>query len=302
MTGKIMKCVAGFYYVRDEEGHVWQCRARGIFRRDCIRPLAGDNCRFELTHAQDVEGNVTEILPRKNVLFRPETANVDQAALVFACRNPDISRLLVDRMLVTQEFLGVPCFLVFTKSDLMSEDEQRELADPYRRAGYETFFLHAGSSFGPENNPEDNPEIARLRERLEGRVTALAGPSGVGKSTLVNVLVPGAQSETGEISRKIRRGRQTTRTTEMFCLNAKTWVFDTPGFSALEFRQIEKEELEQYFPEFSPYLGKCRFAGCSHIAEKECAVKDAVRDGAIAESRYQSYVSFYRELAAVRRY
>ncbi|MGI6108106.1 MAG: ribosome small subunit-dependent GTPase A [Lachnospiraceae bacterium] len=295
MTGKIMKCVAGFYYVRDESGHVWQCRARGVFRKDNIKPLAGDNCRFELTDTQDVEGNVTEILPRKNVLFRPEAANVDQSALVFACRDPDISLALVDRMLVTQEFLSVPCFLVFTKSDLLREGEREKLAAPYRSAGYEMVFISAGAG-------EEDPEMKKFRGLLDGKVTALAGPSGVGKSTLVNTLVPGAHSETGELSRRIRRGRQTTRATEMFCLKDGTWVFDTPGFSALEFRQIEKEKLELYFPEFLPYLGKCRFAGCSHIAEKDCAVKEALSEGRISASRYRNYAAFYRELAAVKRY
>lgn len=299
MQGKIIKGIAGFYYVRCENGVTYECRAKGIFRKDHEKPLVGDLVCAEVLNEQEQTGNVTQILPRKNKLFRPAVANIDQAAVVFSCRDPQPSRNLLDRFLITMEYLDVPAVICFTKKDLADQQEEKSIRQDYERAGYPVCMI----SIKQENQAMgESEEMQRLKKLLKGKVTAFAGPSGVGKSSLLNYFYPQAEMETGAVSEKIRRGKHTTRHSELFCLGEDTYLFDTPGFSSLDFKQMEKEKLELYFPEFAPYLGKCRFNGCTHISEPSCAVKEALKEGKIADSRYENYKLFYQELAAVRRY
>ncbi len=298
MQGKIMKGIAGFYYVHCEDGNVYECKAKGIFRKDHNKPLVGDLVEMDVLDKNELTGNVVRILPRRNKLFRPAVANIDQAAVIFACKDPQPNFNLLDRFLITMEYLDVPVILCFTKSDLTDEAEMKKMIRVYEMSGYPVCFV----STKKEKNGEQDPGMNKLCELLDGKVTAFAGPSGVGKSSLLNYLYPDAEMETGDISEKIKRGKHTTRHSELFYIGNETYLFDTPGFSSLDFSQMDKTKLELYFPEFDPYLGFCRFNGCTHISEPSCAVKAALEDGKISASRYENYKLFYSELASAKKY
>ena len=292
MRGKIIKGIAGFYYVDDGTGVPVQCRAKGVFRNRNLKPLVGDNVEFDLLDEKDMEGNVTEILPRKNALVRPAAANVDQALVVFALTHPDPNLNLLDRFLVMMEAQQVPVIICFNKADLAGEEEEERYRFIYETAGYEVLFLSA----------LENRGLDQVRERLAGKTTVFAGPSGVGKSSLTNRLFPEAAMETGDISQKIKRGRHTTRHSELFSLGNGTYLMDTPGFSSMYIEDMEADELKNYFPEFSPWEDGCRFLGCVHMGEKVCGVKEAVAEGKIGKSRYENYRLMYQELKDKRRY
>ena len=292
MRGKIIKGIAGFYYVDDGTGVLVQCRAKGVFRNRNLKPLVWDNVEFDLLDEKDMEGNVTEILPRKNALVRPAAANVDQALVVFALTHPDPNLNLLDRFLVMMEAQQVPVIICFNKADLAGEKEEERYRFIYETAGYEVLFLSA----------LENRGLDQVRERLAGKTTVFAGPSGVGKSSLTNRLFPEAAMETGDISQKIKRGRHTTRHSELFSLGNGTYLMDTPGFSSMYIEDMEADELKNYFPEFSPWEDGCRFLGCVHMGEKVCGVKEAVAEGKIGKSRYENYRLMYQELKDKRRY
>ena len=292
MRGKIIKGIAGFYYVDDGMGVLVQCRAKGVFRNRNLKPLVGDNVEFDLLDEKDMEGNVTEILPRKNALVRPAAANVDQALVVFALTHPDPNLNLLDRFLVMMEAQQVPVIICFNKADLAGEKEEERYRFIYETAGYEVLFLSA----------LENRGLDQVRERLAGKTTVFAGPSGVGKSSLTNRLFPEAAMETGDISQKIKRGRHTTRHSELFSLGNGTYLMDTPGFSSMYIEDMEADELKNYFPDFSPWEDGCRFLGCVHMGEKVCGVKEAVAEGKIGKSRYENYRLMYQELKDKRRY
>lgn len=292
MTGTIIKGVGGFYYVHDGIRRIYECRAKGIFRNRGEKPLVGDRVEFSVIDEKEGTGNVDAILPRKSVLVRPAAANVDQALLVFAMKSPDPNLNLLDRYLVMMAGQNLPVILAFNKEDLAESGQEQELADIYRGAGCPVLFLCAAEGRGTEE----------VRSLLRGKTTVLAGPSGVGKSSLMNLLHPEAEMETGEISRKIRRGRNTTRHTELFYLEKDTFLMDSPGFTSLEIFADDVRELSECFPEFAPYRGKCRFPDCVHIGEKECGVKDAVRAGEIPQSRYDNYLQMAEEIRSRRKY
>lgn len=294
MQGKIIKGIAGFYYVQAENESQYECKAKGIFRKDHKKPLVGDEVTIEVLDEEEKKGSITELLPRRSELFRPAVANIDQAVIVFACREPEPNFNLLDRFLVLMEKRNVQVILCFTKADLATAEFKKEVQMIYEPAGYPVCFTDYHDFEG-----EGHKKLLHL---LSGKVTAFAGPSGVGKSTLVNHFCPEAGMDTGEVSEKIKRGKHTTRHSEIFYLGYQTFLFDTPGFSSLDVLSLEKEELELLFPEFSPYLGKCRFTGCSHISEPSCGIKEAVQNGKISQNRYESYTAFYKELNAVRRY
>ena len=269
---------------------VLTCKARGLFRKHGEKPLVGDLAEVEAAQTSESEANIVGLLPRRNQLIRPAVSNVDQALLVMAVRTPDLQFYLLDQYLVTMELQGIPAAILFTKADL-DQGELAEYRARYEAAGYPVFAVSASTGSG----------IEALRDYLTGKTTVLAGPSGVGKSTLTNLLCPGAQMETGELSRKNARGKQTTRHTELFCLGRNSYLFDTPGFTALEVR-TDEAGLKQAFPEFRALEGQCRFTGCNHRAEPDCAVKAAVARGDIAESRYESYRKMAEENAERRKY
>ncbi len=292
MQGKIIKGIAGFYYVYVVESGVYECKAKGIFRKQGVKPLVGDDARIEVLDQKGMEGNITEIFPRRNELVRPSVANIDQALVVFAAAEPEPHLNLLDRFLVTMERKDIPAVLCFNKTDAADEPRINGLKEAYRGCGYPMVFTSA--------KEKENIEV--LRGMLRGKTTAVAGPSGVGKSSLINLLQSRVKMETGSISRKISRGKHTTRHSELIVIGEGSYIMDTPGFSSLYVNDFEKEELKEYFPEFRPCEGKCRFSGCCHIHEPGCAVKDAAEKGEISRTRYENYTEIYRELQERKRY
>lgn len=292
MQGKIIKGIAGFYYVHVGESGIYECKAKGIFRKEKKKPLVGDEVEIEVLDDAAKEGNLTEILPRKNELIRPAVANVDQAVVVFAAAKPDPHFNLLDRFLVMMERQQIPVILCFNKKDIAGAERIEELQSIYGNCGCRILFISA--------RKKENIDI--LRTALNGKTSVVAGPSGVGKSSIINLLQTGVKMETGSISRKIERGRHTTRHSELIAMGDGSYIMDTPGFSSLFVNDFEKEELKEYFPEFYPYEGTCRYNGCDHIHEPGCGVKQAVEEGKIHRQRYEDYVELYEELKAKRRY
>lgn len=291
MTGKIIKGIAGFYYVHAGE-NVYECKAKGIFRNKKIKPLVGDNVEIAILDEDAMEGSIEEILPRTNMLIRPAVANIDQAMIIFAITQPEPNLNLLDRFLVMMERLDIPVTIVFNKKDLVGEKELEIYRLIYEQAGYPVLFISAFEESG----------IDHIRQLIRGRTSVLAGPSGVGKSSLTNILQPDAAMETGVISRKIQRGKHTTRHSELFYVEKNTYMMDTPGFSSMYVEDMEAGELKRYFPDFEPYVDKCKFLGCVHVGERVCGVKQAVEDGTLCESRYGNYRLFFQELKDKRRY
>lgn len=292
MQGRIVKGIAGFYYVNTGSERVYECKAKGIFRKDGIKPLVGDDVNIEIIDEEGGIGNITEILPRRNMLIRPPVANVDQAVVLFAIVKPDPNYNVLDKFLIQMKRNNLPVIICFNKQDIATKEEQQELMDAYEKCGYEVIFISVHEGAG----------LDVLCEKFRGKTSVVAGPSGVGKSSLLNKLHPEAEMETGELSRKIARGRNTTRHSEMFFVSAlsddkeKTYILDTPGFTSLALKDITAEELPQYYTEFEPYEPFCRFGGCSHIAEPDCGVKTALEKGEISRVRYDNYKMIYEEL------
>ena len=285
MKGKIIKGIAGFYYIHTGEEGLYECKAKGIFRNKKIKPLVGDNVEFDVLDEEKKIGNITCMDERKNSLIRPAVANVDQAVVIFANAKPAPNLNLLDRFLITMEQYQVDTVICFNKSDIVTEDEMDELRKMYENH-YKVIFTSVKEEKG----------INELRELLKHKTTVLAGPSGVGKSSMINLLNPSANMETGQISQKIERGKHTTRHSELFQLEEDTYLCDTPGFTSLYVDDMEKEDLRFYFPEFSSYEGSCRFQGCVHVHEPDCSVKEAVETGNINKKRYENYLLFYEEL------
>ena len=287
MLGRIIKGIAGFYYVSDVvEFAVYECKAKGIFRKEKIKPLVGDMVEYEILDEKEMTGNIVEILPRKSELIRPAVANIDQALVVFAVTKPKPHFNLLDRFLVMMEKQDIPVIICFNKQDIAKDEEIEELEKVYRAAGYRTIFT---SALEKEN-------IEKIKEILQGKITAVAGPSGVGKSSLINCLQEQVNMETGSISKKIERGKHTTRHSELIPVDVDTYIMDTPGFSSLYTNDFEKEDLKYYFPEFDPYQDTCKYQGCNHVSEPGCSVKEAVESGQIHKIRYENYIEMYKEL------
>lgn len=292
MQGKIIKGIAGFYYVNVVESGVYECKAKGSFRKEGIKPLVGDDVEIEILDENEKTGNIVQIKPRKNELIRPAVANIDQALVVFAVTKPKPHYNLLDRFLVMMEQKEIPVVLCFNKTDIAEHPEIAELQEVYAPSGYPVLFTSA--------REEEN--IEELKNLLKGKTTSIAGPSGVGKSSLINLLQSEVKMETGSISKKIARGKHTTRHSELIMIGADSYIMDTPGFSSLYVNEFEKEELKYYFLEFAPYEGQCHFNGCDHIHEPGCAVKEAVEEGKIHKIRYEDYMEMYRELKERKRY
>ncbi len=286
MQGKIIKGIAGFYYVHVVHSGIYECKAKGVFRNKKIKPLVGDNVEIEILDEENKIGNIINIYDRENELIRPAVSNISQALVVFAIANPMPNLNLLDRFLVMMERNKIDTIICFNKIDLVDEEEILKLRDIYVKAGYHVMFTSTKENMGIE-------EVLRV---IDGKTTAFAGPSGVGKSSLLNALIPEANSQTGEISEKIKRGKHTTRHTEIFNVSDNTYLMDTPGFSSLYVNDFEKEELKNYFREFIEYNNGCRFAGCVHVNEPDCLVKEAVENGGISQSRYDNYILMYEEI------
>lgn len=316
MRGRIVKGIAGVYYVRcaggafftksdctgeadygavsDDRGEsarnpdvrIYECKAKGIFRKDNRRPLVGDEVEMDVLDEEKRLGNVRELLPRRNELVRPAVANVDQALVIFSIAKPKPSFNLLDRFLILMRQQGIAGIVCFNKQDIDEMQAGEEYRRIYERCGYRALTVSARQGKG----------IEELSALLSDKTTVVAGPSGVGKSSLINCLQSGIVMETGEISAKIERGKHTTRHSELIAVGGNTYIFDTPGFSSLGLFDLEKGQLAQYYPEFAEYEKKCKFSDCSHVCERDCGVKDAVAEGAVSGLRYENYCLLYREL------
>lgn len=291
MEGKIIKGIAGFYYVQTGD-QIYECKAKGIFRNKKVKPLVGDDVKIDILDEVDKEGNITEIFPRTNELIRPAVANVDQALVVFAVKHPKPNYNLLDRFLMMMEKQNVPVIVCFNKMDLVKEKEFAILNTVYENCGHKVIF----SSIVEQKGIED------IEDLIRGKTTVLAGPSGVGKSSLMNLLQPDAHMETGDVSEKIKRGKHTTRHSELIRIETDTFVLDTPGFSSLFIHMFDEDEIKDYFREFTPYEAQCRFQGCSHTHEPNCGVKKALEEGKISQIRYDNYVNIYTELKEKRKW
>lgn len=280
LEGLVLRCIGGFYYVETADA-VYTCRARGAFRRQGLSPVAGD--RVVISVPETGDGAVERVLPRRNSLVRPPVANVDVLVLVASICEPTTNTLVLDKMIAIAEKQGICPVIVINKTDL---GDPQPLADIYKRAGFECYEVSA----------HDPRSLQPLRDRLAGCVSVFTGNSGVGKSSILNGLYPELVLETGEISQKLGRGRHTTRSASLYRMD-EGYVVDTPGFSSLDMEQVEpiaKDELADCFREFEPYFGDCRFIGCAHYKEPDCAIRSAVERGEIAPSRYESYVTMYK--------
>lgn len=285
--GRIIKALSGYYYVLDGPS-VWQCRARGLFKKKGITPLVGDWVEYD--QESNEEGYIQSIRERSTELIRPPIANVDQAVLVFSLVQPEMSHLLLDKFLVHTESAGLRSIICLSKADLAEQEGTDEIEQLYRRIGYDVLVTSKYSDRG----------IAKLRQMLQGHITVLAGQSGVGKSTLLNALFPGSNLQTGEVSERLRRGKHTTRHVELIAVEGG-FVADTPGFSQLDFFDIEPEELSHYYVEMKTYIPDCKFRGCTHLSEPKCAVREALEEGTISPSRYESYKQFIQEIKDKKR-
>ena len=292
MQGKIIKGIAGFYYIHAENGQVYECKAKGAFRKQKIKPLVGDMVRIAVLDEAEHLGNVEEILPRKNELIRPAVANIDMALVIFAAAKPEPNFNLLDRFLCMMEFQNVPVTICFNKTDLVDEEKIEEYRRIYEPAGYRLMSTCTRTGEG----------VDAVKALLHGKTTTVAGPSGVGKSSLINALQSDVQMQTGVISDKIDRGKHTTRHSEIVPVMVDSYIMDTPGFSSMDVPGFEKEDLWTCFPEFREYEPYCKFQGCSHINEPDCGVKEALAEGKISSVRYENYKLLYEELKNMKKY
>ncbi|HII4498448.1 TPA: ribosome small subunit-dependent GTPase A [Clostridium perfringens] len=281
MEGIIIKGIGGFYYIKTDEGII-ECKARGKFRYNSLKPMVGDRVTIKVENGKGV---IEDIHERSSELIRPTVANVTQAFVVFAIKNPDINLDLLNRFLTLCEYNDIHAVVCLNKEDLCTEEEKENLKELINDIGYEVLFINAKEGKG----------FDALKERLEHNITVLCGPSGAGKSTLLNSFIDREHMETGSVSEKIGRGKHTTRHSELIDVD-NGYLVDTPGFTTLDVTFIDRDSLKYCFPEFNDYNNLCKFNGCNHYKEPKCAVKEAVEKGKINKLRYDFYIKTLEEI------
>lgn len=287
IDGIIIKGIGGFYYVEAADGIIYECKARGVFRKEKITPLAGD--RVEISVDENNKNSIDKIYERRNMFKRPPIANVDKLVIVSSVCDPRPNLLIIDRLSAVAVYKNVEPIIVFTKNDLQSADKYIEI---YKNAGFKTFAV----------SNETGEGIGEIKAVIENGVCVFTGNSGVGKSSLINRMYPDFALETGEISKKLGRGRHTTRHVELLKIN-NGYIADTPGFSSLDFETndlIKKDELAFCFPDFSDYIDLCKFSTCAHVNDKGCRLNEAVNNGDVMRSRHESYVTMYNEVKDIK--
>ena len=287
--GLIIKGISGFYYIK-ADSKIYECKARGIFRKNEILPTVGDYVEFSISDENNLTGMIEKIKPRKNFLVRPPVANIDKLITVFSVKSPALDLMLLDKLIIKAAEIGIKPIICINKMDLSPNGF--EAVKCYENAGFETLFISAARGIGIDN----------LKEKMKGKVSILAGPSGVGKSTIVNALDIDVSVKTGEVSNKIDRGKHTTRHVELFEIKSGGYIADTPGFTALGIETIISDKLKNLYPEFQESASKCRFTGCTHISEPDCGVKETLNDDKIDKGRYERYIEIYKTIKENERY
>lgn len=282
--GRIIKGVGGLYYVQTDD-EMYSGRARGKFRRKNIKPTIGDFVNISILNEKDKECSIDEILPRKNILIRPAVSNIDQVFIVFSVKSPDPNLDLLDKFILVCEYNNLDITICFNKLDLIHDKDKNLLKETYEKIGYDVIILSTYENIG----------LDKVKEKLLNKVSVFAGPSGVGKSSIVNKIFPNAHMETGGLSEKIQRGKHTTRHVELLEICENTYLADSPGFTSLNVDDIKKDDLENLFIEFEPYLNTCKFNNCVHIKENDCAIKEQIPEN-ITKQRYDRYVNLYNEM------
>lgn len=289
VKGLIIKGIGGSYSVYAEE-KIIECKPKGVFRKIGIKPIIGDNAEIELL--TENTGLISKIYERQSVLIRPEIANATQAMLVFAASHPDPSFCMLDRFLVNMEMAHMKTIIVFNKDDICTPEKKEEICDVFKNTDYQLYFISA----------KNDQNVDTIKNVLNNHITVLAGPSGVGKSTLVNRLQSEKRAETGELSLKIMRGKNTTRHSEMLKVSENSWIIDTPGFTSFDINGIEAINLQNFYPEIKKHADKCYFTQCAHITEPGCMVKEETEKGNISSTRYENYCMIYNDIKSRRKY
>lgn len=287
MQKGIIICTSTNTYLVEEKEKIYKCLARGKFKKEKINLLVGDKVEFTITNSEKQEGVIEQILPRKNELKRPKMSNLTQIILVVSMKMPNPDLLLLDKQLIFAEFMGLKATIVLNKVDLEDKKEIDKIFELYKNIGYRVI----------QTNAKEGINIEEIRDLLNEEITAFAGNSGVGKSTLINSIFKQELTQEGNISDKNQRGKNTTTSTTLYKYKENSYIADTPGFSTYEINEIPKEDLCHYFVEFVPYLEKCEFQGCSHIKEENCGIKKALESGKISPQRYENYVKIYNNLS-----